>query len=1096
MYKIYTNKIGMLNEHIVKIWLIMRLTTVILIATLMQVSASSLAQRVTLNQKKTSLEKIFREIHNQTGYDFLYNKDLLDTKKSVNIIANNEPLEIVLEKCLADQSLGYSIENKMVIIIAKEKSIFDRIVDAFKAMDVSGKVTDENGSPLVGATVKVKNTNISAFTDLNGNYLLKNISEDATLTISYTGYITKEVRANLNLVTALKIGISQLEEVTINKGYYTTSQKLNTGSVTKVTGEEIDKQPVSNPISALQGRVPGLLITQKNGLPGSTLAIQIRGQNSIQQGNDPLIIIDGVPFSSENLARAGTGLNANSPFNTINPSDIESIEVLKDADATAIYGSRGANGVLLITTKKAKAGKMSINTNFSKGLGTPTRTMDFMDTKQYIEMRNEAFKNDGVVPSSSDAPDLALWDNNRYTDWKKLILTNTSDFTNLQARISGGTKFTNYSLSTGYYSEGSVLPGNNKNKRGSVSLNVSNMSNDEKFSAILSSSYTIDDNNLSSQDLTAQSSLPPNMYAPYDSNGKLQWSDAGYSYGNPFSVLLEQYNATSKRLIANAILNYKILPKISIKSNFNYNMVEYNQYSSRPISSQDPAYDPKGSAEFNKATSNIWNIEPQVDYNTHLFSKGTFQVLIGGTLQQKKDDGTYVYGSGYTNDIQIASIAGAATSTVENDYSLYKFSSLYGRLNYNWDDKYILNIVARQDASSRFGTSNRLAKFGAVGIAWVFSKERLIKDNFPALSFGKFKASFGTTGNDRIGDYKYLDTWINTTNSYQGIKGIRPTRLFNENYSWEQIKKLDVGADLGFFKDRILVTVDLFRHRSTNQLISYSLPDQTGFTNIIRNIPAIIQNKGIEMLLTTVNLKGKNFSWKSSFNLTVQRNKLLEFSALENSNYASTYIIGKPVNISLGYTYLGIDRQTGIYQFDDKNKDGILNTLDYSYQGTTDPKFFGGLTNTVQFKNMELSFLVEFREQVGRHAIFGYSSFPGSFTNQPVAALDRWQKPGDESTYQKYTQAYGTPAADAASRMQNSGAALTDASFIRLKNLSLSYIFPERLLGKMKIESCKLFLQSQNLFTITNYVGADPENQNLQVLPPLRVITAGININF
>jgi TonB-linked SusC/RagA family outer membrane protein len=737
-----------------------------------------------------------------------------------------------------------------------------------------------------------------------------------------------------------------------------------------------------------------------------------------------------------------------------------------------------------------------VSAGFFKGWSKTTRTMDYMNTRQYIIMRNEALKNDGVVPDATAAPDLIFWDTIRSTNWKKEIAGNTADIVNAQVGVTGGTKKTSYSLNTGYYSEGTVLPGNNKYTRGSVSLNVSSTSEDNKFTAVFSSSYTLDDNNLASQDLTSFVNLPPNMYSPYDSLGRLRWSDGGFSYGNPFSILRQPYNATSERLIANGSLNYKILPKISIRSNFSYNTVQYDQYSTIPISSQNPAYNPQGYADFNNTKSKTWNIEPQLDYNTNLFSKGTLQLLVGTTWQQKKDNGIYLNGSGYTNDAQITSIAGASSVSVENDYSLYRFSSVYGRLNYNWAGRYLVNFVARQDASSRFGTGNRIARFSAVGAAWIFSSEKFIQEHFPALSFGKLRASFGTTGNDRIGDYQYLDSWGNTINSYQGQTGLRPLRLYNGNYGWEEIKKIDLGLDLSFLKERISVAVDFFRHRSTNQLISYSLPDQTGFTSVIRNIPAIVQNKGIEILFTTINLKGKNYSWKSSFNLTVQRNKLLEFSGLATSNYASRYMIGKPINIFIGYTYLGVDPLTGIYKFDDKNKDGVLNNQDYSYQGTTDPDFFGGFNNIIQYKNIEFSFLFEFRKQMGSHAIFGGYGLPGTMGNQPLAVLDRWQNPGDVSTYQKFTQSYGTPASDAASLTSNSSAALTDASFIRLKTLAVYYTLPQKLLKRIKAESCKFYLQGQNLLTFTRYVGADPENQNLQFLPPLKVLTAGINIIF
>jgi TonB-linked SusC/RagA family outer membrane protein len=613
----------------------------------LQVSATGYGQTITLSVKNTPLEKVFKEVKKQTGFSFVYTRDQLKNSLPVTCNLVKAELKEVLSICFRNQLLSFVIEDNYVVVQTKNpQPVFVQRSDSI--INVRGRVINERGEPLTGATVIAKNSNRGVSTNNKGEFLLMGVDEDDVLVISSVGFLREETPINKQqfFLIILRFAVNSLEE-TVVKGYYSTSRKLNTGSISKVSSDEINKQPVSNPISALQGRVPGLLITQKNGLPGSNMSIQIRGQNSIQQGNDPLFIIDGVPFSSENLAKAGLSLNVSSPFNTINPSDIESIEILKDADATAIYGSRGANGVVLITTKKARPGKMSVSAGFFKGWSKTTRTMDYMNTRQYLIMRNEALKNDGVVPDATAAPDLIFWDTIRSTNWKKEIAGNTADIVNAQVGVTGGTKKTSYSLNTGYYSEGTVLPGNNKYTRGSVSLNVSSTSEDNKFTAVFSSSYTLDDNNLASQDLTSFVNLPPNMYSPYDSLGRLRWSDGGFSYGNPFSILRQPYNATSERLIANGSLNYKILPKISIRSNFSYNTVQYDQYSTIPISSQNPAYNPQGYADFNNTKSKTWNIEPQLDYNTNLFSKGTLQLLVGTTWQQKKDNGIYLNGPDY-----------------------------------------------------------------------------------------------------------------------------------------------------------------------------------------------------------------------------------------------------------------------------------------------------------------------------------------------------------------------------------------------------------------------------------------------------------------
>ena len=1074
----------------------MKILCILLTAASLQISAKGFSQSITVSLKNAPLVDLFKVIEQQSNFSFVYSKEAIEQSKPVTIEVKNENLEKILKIVFANQPLSYSFNERFIVIkLSNQKK---EVVSPFTY--VRGRVVNENGEPIAGASVVIKGTVIGTSTDSNGEFNLDVPSPDMVLLITSVNTEPFEIRINARTdlgQISIKTSVKVLDAVIINKGYYTTTQRLNTGSVSKVTAEEIGKQPVANPIAALQGRLPGLLITQKNGLPGSSFSIQIRGQNSIQQGNDPLFIIDGVPFAPENLAKLGLAMNVSSPFITINPADIESIEILKDADATSIYGSRGANGVVLITTKKAIPGKTTVDVNFYAGWGKPTRTMDYMNTSQYLQMRREAFKNDGIIPTASDAPDLLLWDTTRYTDWKDLIIGNTANVVNAQIRLYGGTHNINYLLTAGYYKEGTVFPGSFGYKRGTVGFNVSNISADNKFTATLSSSYTFDKNSLGSQDMTTFFNLPANMYTPYDSSGNLRWSEGGFSFGNPFSILRQEYKGTTDRLIANANLSYKLFKKVTLKTNFNYNNVQFDQYSSRPISSQNPAFNPKGSANFNNTSSKTWNIEPMAEFSSALFSKGKLQSIIGGTWQQREDNGILISGSGYTNDVQIKSIAGAATSTVQNDYSLYRYTSFYGRINYNWDDKYLVNFVGRRDASSRFGPGNRLANFGAAGISWIFSKEGFIRNAISFLSYGKIRASYGTTGNDRIGDYQYLDTWTNTTNSYQNQQGLRPTRLFNEHYGWEEIKKLNIGLDLGFIKDRILITVDLYKHRSTNQLISFSLPDQTGFSSIIRNIPAVIENKGIEFLISSHNIKSKSFNWNSSFNLTIPKNELIEFAGLAGSSYASRYFIGKPIsNNIVGYSYLGINNQTGIYQFEDKNRDGLLNTLDYAYQGTMNPDFFGGLNNIIQYKQFELSFLFEFRKQLGRHAIFGYSNTPGSFVNQPVAVLDRWQKPGDNATYQLFNQSFGTPASNAASKTSTSSAALTDASFIRLRNLSLSYTIAGSYLEKLKIQNCRIYFQAQNLLTITNYIGADPESQNIQALSPLKMLTFGINATF
>ena len=920
------------------------------------------------------------------------------------------------------------------------------------------------------------------------------------LVISGASIETTEIK--INAQTELKINVktkvNSLEDIVVNKGYYTTSQKLNTGSVSKVSAEDISTQPISNPLAALQGLVPGLQITQENGLPGSNFTVRIRGQNSIQSGNSPLYIIDGVPFlNDDDVLTQRSGINANSPFNTLDPSEIASIEVLKDADATAIYGSRGANGVILITTKQGKNRKTSFDVNVNTGWGKVTRTIKFMNTPQYLEMRHEAFKNDGVIPDISNAYDFLVWDSTRYTNLEKLLIGNTAHQTNISANLSGGDEYTKFLIGSNYYKETTVFPGNNADNRATISLNLMHKTRNNKFSITLNTSFANDNSNLISADLTQYINLPPVIPPLYDSLGKLSWSSGGFPINNPLAELTRKYKVVTNRLTANSLIEYNLSQELKFKISLGYNMVDVDERNKFPISSQDPQFSPYGSAFFGKNEMNSWVIEPQVEYNKALLKRAKLQVQIGGTLQENSENLSSISASGYSNDNLLNSTVGAQTITSQVGSQLYHYEGIFGHANYNWAEKYIINLTGRRDGSSRFGPGKQFANFGAVGVAWIFSSEKLFKERLKFLSFGKLRSSYGITGNDLIGNYNYLDLYGQTNYPYQNQPSLYPENLFNSDYSWEKIKKLDVALDLGFLQNGILLTVDWFNNKSSNQIINYSLPSQTGFNYVLMNFPGVVQNSGIEFSLNTKNIRGGKITWTTAFNITFEKNKLLKFPALETSSYADRYIIGKPLNAHIGPEYIGVDPVTGIYEYLDNNKNPTFNpsNADNVYFGTTDPKFYGGLQNNFSYKNWQVGLLFEFRKQMGIDPVFGTINIAGMQANQPVMVLDRWQKAGDHAMYEQYTQTF-SPAAISSFYLINSSAKLTDASFCRLKNLSVSYTLPSAWLKSAKIEKCRFYIEGQNLFVITKYKGADPENQSLYQLPPLKRLVVGIQITL
>lgn len=1059
------------------------------------------SQTITLSLKNVSIEKAFKEISKQTGYSFVYTREQINKSNPVSINIKDASLNQALDICFNNQPLIFVIDNKHIIV--KDKPQETNSLSSSIGVDITGKVVNEQNEPVVGATVALKGSKLATPTNEKGEFILSIENKGNTLLVTNIGYLDQEVKLNgeTNLLIHLKISIGTLDE-TVLIAYGKTTKRLNTGNVSKVTSEEISEQPISNPLAALEGRVPGLVVTQTSGMPGGNFNVQIRGRNSLSQGSEPLFIIDGVPFAANNTnlnqltsaiaSYTGQGL---SPFNSLSPSDIESIEILKDADATSIYGSRGANGVVLITTKKGKAGKTTFSANVSTGFSKVTRTMNMMNTKEYLQMRREAFKNDGETPDIYSAPDLLLWDTTRYTDFKKLLLGGSARNTDAQISFSGGNSNTQFMIRSNYHYESTIFPGNFNDNRGSMDFNLNHISPDKKFIINLTTNYNSDKNRIATTDPTSFITLPPDIPSLYDSLGKLNWEIDGNSFDNPLAFLYQKYIAETENLLSNFQLNYKILKALTLKINAGYNTIGVDETSNFPMVSQNPQDFPSGSASFGNNRYKSWIIEPQAEYVKNI-GKIKFSALLGGTWQQILNNNYTIEASGYTNDELLGSVNGATNTTVSDGFNQYRYEALFCRFNFNWLDKYIINLTGRRDGSSRFGPNKQFANFGAVGVAWIFSDEDFFKKSVSFLSFGKIRASYGTTGNDQIGNYQYLNVWRPITNSYQGPSLI-PSRLFNPDYSWEVNDKLEASLELGILKDQIIFSTTYFRNRSGNQLVNYNLPAQTGFTSILQNFPALIQNQGFEFSLLTKNFSGKIFKWTTSLNLSIPRNKLISFPGLATSSYAGIYVEGKSLNLFNGYHLLGVDPSSGVYQFEDLDGNGTIDNADYVSNYNLDPKFYGGLSNSFEYKGWSLNIFLEFKKQMG----YNYNNYPlynftpGGMYNLPNIMLNRWQKPGDISTIQEFTQTY-TPAFEAQYNFSLSDGRLSDASYIRLKNVSLSYTLPEKISKKMHLSNCRIYLLSQNLVTLTRYKGSDPETQNLFVLPPLKTLTAGFSLTF
>ncbi|UGU18362.1 SusC/RagA family TonB-linked outer membrane protein [Sinomicrobium kalidii] len=969
---------------------------------------------------------------------------------------------------------------------------------------ITGTVTDSNGEPLGGVNIIVSGKGQGTISDFDGTYSIMASPKD-TLVYSYVGFKTVEKPVNglVRIDIQLKVSLSMLDEAVVI-GYGTTTKRLNTGSVGKLKAKEIENQPVTNVLSALSGRIPGVFIQTTNGLPGGNVKVQIRGRQSIAAGVEPLFVVDGVPFSSNTLT-IGTSdlsfLNGQvSPLNSLSPDDIASIEVLKDADATAIYGSCGANGVILITTKKGKAHTPTVSLNFSQGMSQVSRKAEYLSLQEYLTLRREAYSNEGVEPSADPldpgyAPDLMVWDTTQSTDWQDYLMGNSAPLTRLQSSFSGGSELTQFLLGLNYHREGSVLPGDLLYSRYGGHLNVNHRSSNKKFSLQATLNYTKDDNKtLKDMGVLQMAALPPN-FPVYLEDGSYNWEASR----NPAAYLQQKATNKTANFVTNLVLSYQIFPSLSFKTSLGYTSTAMKSWAANPATSQNP---PLGGATnkayFGNQNTSTLLAEPQLYFSTS-GKFGKVGVLLGMSWQKTERAMERIYADDYANDLFLENLGAAGRiSSAGNTYGQYKYASIFSRLNYNYRNKYLLNINLRRDGSSRFGPGNQFGNFGAIGIGWIFSEEKGIKENWSFLSFGKIRGSYGLVGNDQIPDYQYLATYSNTY-TYMGMNALNPSNISNANYQWETTKKLEGTVELGFFNNRLETTFSYFNHQSDNQLIAYPIPYISGpFGDYQANLPALVKNTGWEIELSAVPVKQKSFSWNSSFNMTFPKNRLVRYPGLENSSYANQYTVGKDLSNVKGYRYSGIDPETGIAMFEDLNGDGAITyPHDLTARGKTSPDFYGGWSNQFQFKGISLDIFFQFVKQQSVVDIYSYMA-PGPLNNNKFSdAFSRWQSSGDITNVQKAYLISNREAGSALSYLNGSNASLKNASYVRLKNIALRYRFPDAIAKQLRLSSVEVFGRAQNVLTWSPLSSNDPEVANSSLgAPTLRSFTIGCSIRL
>lgn len=1159
MYKIYSEHFVLPPGFTKKIFLFMKLTTLMLFLAFMQVSASTLAQKVTLSERNASLTKIFEQIRNQTGYDFAYTTTTIQAAKPVTIDVKNMELNDVLKLVFNTQPLDYEIDNKSVEVSLKQPSFLENLKDKtakFLALPthVHGRVIDSLGQPLAGAVVSLNLKGVFysyiATTDNRGEFDFPNIPQNRyTLTVTYVGYTKIERAIQVNsreilLSLVMHNSSSALDQIQVI-AYGTESKRFSVGNVYSVGADVIGKQPVTNPLLALEGQVPGLSVIAENGVPGSTTLLQVRGQNSLATDrlnfkpyDQPYVIVDGVPFAAgqafgagtnnisqlSNLAMAqqfsgglsqATGIGA---FNDINPNDIESITILKDADATSIYGTKGANGVILITTKKGKAGKTTVDINATTQFNEVARPLQLLNTQQYLALRNEAFKLDQATPGSdpndfySYAPDLTIYDQNKYTNWQKIIEGKGTNNTDIHVSLSGGSANNTFIVTGGYTRSDYNYPGNFADQRYSLHSALTSTSANKKLSLTFITDFTYDQNNSAGFGGNGDVTLPPNAPDEIDGNGNLIWNYKGLPvYNNFYATLRQPTNLSSYNYNTSLNFNYEIIKGLTIGSSIGYSRNTDTEHSINPLAAQYPSPYDQISAAFANSAAGIINVEPQINYKTAL-GKGELTALVGGTYQNTTTDQEQTQAYGYSNDNFLGSINGASSTSPYEYKTLIKYVAFFGRLKYVYDQKYIIEVSGRRDGSSNFGPGKQFGTFGSVGAGWIFSEENAFKNALPFISYGKLSGSYGTTGSDASVPYEYQALYspypYGNTGSFQGIKQNIPYNLYNPDFQWATKRSLDFGIDLGFFNNRLLFNASYYRDRESNELVSYPLAGQTGFPTVFENQNSEVQNKGIEFILTSTNIKSKDFTWSTTFNISFNRNKLLAFPNLASSSYASQYVIGQPTSVVFGYRYKDVNPTTGLFEYYDRNGNATSNPNylpvaqggDQVIIGNREIKYMGGFGNTFTYKSFSLYVFCQFNSSMQPNALSAlYSSnLPGLLGNLPTYVLGKyWTAPGQNATLQRLSSGYGSSAINSAFDFSSSTGAYSNDTYLRVKTASLSYSLPESFLKKINIKNASVFCNAQNLLTFTNYKFGDPEQPgSFTEFPLQRIVAFGLNLKF
>ncbi len=1011
----------------------------------------------------------------------------------------------------------------------------EKIVSAL--IDVSGKVTsEEDGEELPGVNVLVKGTAIGTVTDVNGNYRIEVPDAESVLVFSSIGFLSREVtvgnQTEINVI--LPPDVKSLEEVVV-VGYGTQKKSNLTGAVSSVEPSDIQETPITSIDQGLVGRASGVMVTQTSGMPGAVASIRIRGSSSLQGGNEPLYVIDGFPvYNGGGYGNTG-GAARMSGLSAINPADIESIEILKDASATAIYGARAANGVVLITTKSGKEGRDQITLDAYYGTQSVVQQIDVMNALQYAELVNEAYTNDGLAAIYDNATLAELRANPQGTDWQDEVFR-TAPIQNYQLTFSGGDNKTNYAISGNYFNQQGIIR-NSGFSRYSGRINIArNILDNFRIGTNLNVSRT--NSNAVRTDAggtggVVTTALKFNPILPVYQNEALgeytQVNTPGINLANPVATADEQVRqSTMLRLLGNLYAEWEFVPSLTAKVSFGTDLVNTKFDTFVPSN----IFESNGIAEATVTggyTTN-WLNENTLRWDKEVLPGHSVSVLGGITFQQNTFEQLQASSQQFVNNVlgENALEAGAVYNQPSSTQENWSLLSYLGRINYNINEKYLISFNARVDGSSRFGANNKYAFFPSGAIAWRLIEEDFVK-NLNLFSNLKARVSYGLTGNQEIGLYSSLPTLDNTTYTLGRslVTGFYPDEIPNPDLRWEKTAQFNVGLDFGFWDERLRFTTDYYRKTTTDLIYDVAVPYVSGFASSLQNIGSV-ENQGVELLIESDIVATRNFRWTSAFNISFNRNKVLELGGEDYKDVGDgdghlktgsvhRLIVGEPVGLFYGYVFDGIFQNqaeldagpagptqwVGARRYRDLSgpegvPDGIVNaTDDRTVIGDPNPDFFGGFNNTLSYRGFELNLFMQYSYG---NDIFNYNAIelelPSGGQNVYTDLVNRWTPSNPSEVY---------PVATTNRSAVFSDAYIEDGSYLKLKTLTFAYTFPN--LDVARIGGLKVYLTAQNLLTFTNYSGYDPEvsyrgASNLQMgedfggYPQSRTFMAGVKLDI